>query len=215
MKKLAFIALTSLFVFGKCKKDSTPTGGNFLPINAQTSWTYAQTGGATGSYTLTVKGTDTVINGRTYKVLTNTAGANNYWAKSGNDYFRTGLLPAGFSASLLEELYLKDNISVNGTWNSSTVVNIPGTGNVNIAMKYTIQELGANRTVASKVYSNVTKVRLDLNATTATLPIPVSIGGGDFYYAEGIGMIQYTLTVNIPMSPTINQGADLTSYVIK
>ena len=92
MKNTVLIALVALLLGfnSSCKKkDSTPpstTPQNFQPVSAGSTWTYATvSNGVSGSYTITATGNDSTINGKVYKIFTNSAGPNEYYYKTGND----------------------------------------------------------------------------------------------------------------------------------
>lgn len=208
----ALPSIVGLMLAAGCSKStSTPdviATVNFSPLTANSTWTYLNTPGS--SFTLTATNKDTVANGKTYRVLLNSTGGNNYLGKSGSNYYRFGSI-AQLSISAAEELYLKDDQPVNATWLTTQNFNVPGiplplTANLN----YSIKEKGISRTVASKVFSNVTHVRLDLSITGLG-----PIGGGNFYYAAGIGLIENVINVNVPGQAAINQTQVLTSYSIK
>jgi hypothetical protein len=196
-----------------CKKKTTTATTNYLPLKAGNKWTYRNTPPGTNN-TLTVTDKDTTINGRLYMVLSNSAGPNNYWAKSGNDYYRYALTSQIPGQSGLEELYLKGEVAINTTWNATQPINVTGIGMVNIKQNYKITELGVAKTVQGKVYNDCAHVRLDLVAAIPLLG-EQSIGGGDFYYANGIGLVTYTLNVTVPGQAAINQQSDLISYEFK
>lgn len=205
-------AIVIVGVFGSCQKSTTGNGNTapvtFSPLTTGSTWTY-QTNGTT-TFTLTATNKDTLILGRTYKVLSNSGGTNNYLAVTGNDYYRFGDFPA-ISTTGVEELYLKDNITVSGVWTSTQNITTPIATTINLG--YSIKEKGTTKTVAGKLFSNVTKVRLDL--TNAFLG---NLGGGDFYYAEGIGMIESNIAIIaiVPLGiPAFNQIQILTAYSIK
>jgi hypothetical protein len=205
------MALIVCSIFVQCKKSSTAatvTPVTFSPLTTGSSWTYQNNG--TTSFTLTATNRDTLINGRSYKVLSNSGGTNNYLAVSGSDYYRFGDFPA-ISASGIEELYLKDNLAVSGVWTATQNITTPIAATITLG--YSIKEKGTTRTVAGKLFSNVTKVRLDLS-----VPFLGNLGGGDFYYAEGVGMIENNIAINAvaPLGiPAFNQTQILTSYTIK
>ena len=215
MKKLVFIFGASLFIFGKCNKNSdvnTP-GAAFTVLTSGSNWTYRNTNGATvTNYKLTATGGDTVVNGKTYKILANNNGPNNYQYTNAGLYYRYGVLAGLTAAGGLEELYLKDE-AVNSTWNAVVPINFGGTA-LNVNTVYTIKEKETTKTVGALSFTGVTKVRLDLSAT---LPLigTINIGGGDFFYARGVGMIQFTIAVTVPGQPAINQSTDLIAYEIK
>jgi len=203
MKKL-LLPVLALLIFSQCKKNNDkPVVTDFLPLNVGTNWTYISNG-VTSKLTVTNK--DTVALSRTYKVITDTRGPNQYHGKSGNDYYRfasfQGFLPNG-----VEELYLKGDQNVNGTW--QFIVNVMfGTIPIPVTAKYTIVAKSITKTVQGKNYSDVTHVSLALSSALG------NNGGGDFYYAKGIGMISSTLTIIVPGNTTTNT-TELVSYEIK
>ncbi len=213
MKKILMIATASLFLFGKCKKDSDTPAGTFLVLTAGSNFTYANTqAGVTTNYKLTVTSKDTLINTRNYKVLSNSGGANNYWYQGGNDYYRFGAF-AGLTTTGVEELYMKD-ADISTTWTNIVPVTFMGTA-LNVTAGYKITEKEISKTVAGKAYTGVTHVVLTLNSTYSGFPL--TLGGGDLYYARGVGMINYNVTVgNTTLGiPSTTQNTDLTAYEIK
>ena len=204
--------LLGLMLAAGCSKNtSTPdvvSTADFSPLTANSTWTYQNTPG--GSFTLTATNRDTAANGKTYRVLLNSSGGNNYLGKSGSNYYRFGSI-AQLNISAAEELYLKDDQLVNATWLTTQTFTVPGiplplTANLN----YSIKEKGISRTVATKAFTNVTHVRLDLSITGLG-----AIGGGDFYYANGVGLIENEIKVNVPGQAAINQTQVITAYSIK
>lgn len=204
--------MLGLLIMAGCGKDNSTPGGtasvNFSPLTANSTWTYLNTPGS--SFTLTATNRDTVANGKTYRVLSNSTGGNNYLGKSGSNYYRFGTI-AQLNISAAEELYLKDDQPVNATWLATQSFTVPGiplplTANLN----YSIKEKGISRTVASKAFSNVSHVRLDISITGLG-----SIGGGDFYYAEGVGLIENGIKINVPGQAAIDQTQVITAYTIK
>ena len=209
MKKI-IIALVLTSSLGACKKNTTPATveTDFLPLTTGNNWTY-QIAGA-NSFTLTITNKDTLINGRNYKVATNSAGSNVYQIKTGTDYYRYSAMP-GLAPNGIEELYLKEGL-VNGAWSNTVLVNIPGSGNINVTLKYTIAETGISKTVFGKLYTDVIHVKLDVSTT---IIINLNLGSGDFYYAKGVGMINSFVTMSAPGQPTTTQQTDLVSYQLK
>lgn len=210
--RVALPGILTLLLAAGCGKESSTPGGtatiDFSPLTPSSTWTYQNTPGS--SFTLTATNKDTVANGKTYRVLLNSTGGNNYLGKSGSNYYRFGTI-AQLNISAAEELYLKDDQPVNATWVAAQSFTVPGiplplTANLN----YSIKEKGISRTVASKAFGNVTHVRLDLSITGFG-----SIGGGDFYYAEGVGLIENEIKISVPGQAAINQTQVLTSYTIK
>ncbi|HEX8462752.1 MAG TPA: hypothetical protein VF623_15050 [Segetibacter sp.] len=194
-----------------CKKDAADTVA-FAPLTTGTNWTYKYTEGNLPSQTLklTVTGRDTVANGKTYKVISSSDGsANTYMGKSGNDYYRFAAI-TGIGVQNFEELYLKDNENVNGTWSSSTNVLINGT-TIPAQLLYTVKGKGESRTVNQVLFKNVTHIRLDISAVFVG-----TVGGGDFYYQEGVGMIESNIAATNPLTQqTYTSTQQLVSYEIK
>ena len=217
--KTSFLSLcliaSSLFLFVKCKKDSSsPTTAtvNYSPLTAGSTWTYNYTENASANlpFTLTVTGKDTVVNSRTYKVLTSSdATQNKYLAKSDSNYYRF----ASFAnIGSFEELYLKDNRDVNGTWTATQTFNYSGSA-IPANLTYLVKEKGVSRTVNGTVYNSVIHVRLDISVM---LPIigNSNIGGGDFYYAKDIGLIENSISVGA-LGQTFTSTETLTAHQIK
>lgn len=193
-----------------CSKDEgdTNSGANFSPLTQGSTWTYQSSTGS--SFTLTATSRDTAIGGKNYRVLSNTAGSNLYLAKEGDNYYRFGSI-AELNLQAVEELYLKAGEAVNATWGAPISFTVPGVPvPLTANLTYTIKEKGATRTAGGKSYNNVTHVRMDISITGLG-----NIGGGDFYYAEGVGMVENAILVNVPGQATINQTQTLTAYAIK
>jgi hypothetical protein len=203
------IAVVSVsFLFTECNKSSDTPTQDYSPLTAGSSWTYTSSSGTSNKLTATSK--DTVAAGHTYRVLTNSAGGNTYLGKNGNDYYRFGSLST-VGINNVEELYLKDNQNVNDIWKLDQTFNAPGIPvPLTATLNYTIKSKGGSRTVSGKNFNNVIQVRLDISITVLG-----SIGGGDFYYAAGVGMIENTIAINVAGQPPINETTLLTSYEIK
>ncbi len=205
---ICFICSAMLF-FIQCKKDSaTPAEINFSPLTAGSNWTYKYTEGTTTStFTLTATNRDTVANTKTYKVLSSSDGTPNYLAKVGNDYYRFAAFPS-IGVNSFEELYLKDNKAVNDTWTGLASFRYSGT-DITANLTYTLKGKGESRTVNGKTFNNVTHVRLDIS-------IFGNVGGGDFYYQEGVGLIEDSILVTPPLGgQSYNSKQEIISYQIK
>jgi hypothetical protein len=201
---------SAMVLFTACKKEDTkpsPDTENFNPLTTGSTWTYkhTETGTANYNFTLTVTNRDTTANGKTYKVLTSSLGPNTYLARVGTDNYRFASFPS-IGVNSFEELFLKEDKAVDGTWSSSANVNLSGIPLL-ANLTYTVKEKGASRTVNGKSFNNVTRVRLDLSLFGAP------VGGGDFYYQEGVGMIQDNISVSQPIAYT--SGDEIVSYEIK
>jgi hypothetical protein len=209
----AIMVASTTLLFAQCKKDedTAPAAKSFTPLTAGTNWTYQYTEGATTlqTFKLTVTSKDTVANGRTYKVLTTSnGGANNYLAQSNSEYYRLTSIPQ-VGLMNVEELYLKDNENVNGTWTKNVNATVSGT-NITAAFLYTIKGKGESRPVGSQTYQNVTHVHLDISA-----PFVGNVGSGDFYYAEGIGMVESNIVISNIIVGNYSSSQKLLSYEIK
>ncbi|HEX6916281.1 MAG TPA: hypothetical protein VF145_13620 [Chitinophagaceae bacterium] len=202
--KLLACSLISLLFFTQCQKSSDSIAiSDFQPLTVGSNWTYISNG---SSFKLTVTNKDTVALTRTYKVLSNDNGGNQYQAKYGNEYFRfatfQGVLPNG-----VEELYLKGDQAVNSTW-QLTIPLQTGSVTINVTAKYTITEKGISKQVQGVTYNDVVHVRQDLSSAFG------NNGGGDFYYAKGVGLISSTLAITFP-GQNINNTTELTAFEIK
>ena len=208
---ISFVA-SVLLLFTGCSKDDSPSSAatDFSPSTSGSNWNYRYTEGATVKTFKMTAIKDTTINSKAYKIYTNDLIDTTYMGKSGNDYYRFQSFPA-LGLNNFEELYLKDNLEVNGTWSSSTAIKYSGY-DIPVTLYDTIKGKGETRIVEGKTYNDVTHVKLGIVTT-----IFGNIGGGDFYYAKGVGLIDN----NISVTPPANLGArysssqTLLSYEIK
>jgi hypothetical protein len=207
-KNLYLLITCFSFLFTECQKNSDTPAQDYSPLGAGSTWTYTSSSGASNKLTATNK--DTVAGSHTYRVLTNSNGPNTYLGKSGSEYYRFGSL-SSLGINNVEELYLKDNQDVNATWKLDQAFNYPGIPiPLTATLNYTIKSKGGTRTVSGKTFNNVIQVRLDISITGLG-----SIGGGDFYYASGVGMIENTISINVVGQAPIAETTLLTSYEIK
>lgn len=211
---LSFCLMASfVFLFTECKKDDTPpanTTANYSPLTVGSNWTYNYTEGTSSleSYTLTVTNKDTVINGKTYKVLSSSDNSgNNYLAKVDSNYYRFASF-AGIGS--LEELYLKDNRPVNSTWTNSASFTLPGVPvPLTADLTYLVEEKDISRGVNGKTYNNVIHINVTVNLFSG------SIGGGDFYYAKDVGMIESIISLTPTGQSPYTSTQQLVSHEIK
>lgn len=208
---VCFVASAMLF-FTQCKKDTSTTttaAANFNPLTTASNWTYRYTEGtsAANTFKLTVTNRDTLINGKTYKVLSNSDGTTSYMAKVGSDYYRFASFP-GIGINSFEELYLKDNKAVNDTWTNTATFKYAG-ADITANLTYTIKGKGESRTVNGSAFNNVTRVRLDIAVFGGV------IGGGDFYYQDGVGLIEDDILVTPPFGSAYSSKEEIISYEIK
>jgi hypothetical protein len=196
------------------KKNEGGSSANFFPLSTGSTWTYKENV-ANVTYVYTSTGRDTTISGRGYKVISNSIGPNVYSTQVGSDYFRYGALNTGLSSAGIEELFLKDNLAVNGTWSTQQNVTYNGTNYV-LNLNYRILEIAATKTFNGRTYNNVIGVNLDIATTVSGFS--VVLGNGKFYYANGIGMVRNELAINPPAGaglPNISQNTDLLTYTIR
>lgn len=220
-----FIALTVT----NCKKKNNNTPpvvdqGDFQPLTTGSEWNYTVTGGTTpGSFKLTATSKDSMANGRTYKVMTNSAGPNEYYNKTGSDYYRFAKL-AEFNNQTVDLLYLKDNLAKGQTWIETENINVvlpPPVGTVPVTAKltFTVAEKGIDYTVAGTTYKEVIKITAVPEFTALVLGTPTLISSTSdlqYYYAKKTGLIYNKSVITIP-SASINNSSEttLTSAIIK
>lgn len=220
MKKLLYLFTASLLLFVGCKKEddtSNSTAENYLPNSAGSNWTYKVTTGGTVQSTVkyTVSNRDTTAAGKTYRVIEGNNGTNQYYAKQSSDYFNF----RSVSGQGLELLFLKDNVAVNGTWNTSQTLTgltgLPGgITSANILIAYTIKEKGTTKTVSGTTYNNVIKVEAVLSAGASILTLP--LGTAEFYFSKGVGIVESTIALNnTTLGFNLNEKYELQSYEIK
>ena len=193
------LLVASTLLFTNCKKDGDAPGApeqpttpkDFLPSTAGSTFNYRLTD-STGSvdYMLTATGRDTTLNTRSYKVYRINDTINRYLGNSSGDYYRFNNLPL---LGVYEELYLKENAGINESWiKTFPPVTIPGIGfPIKAKLTYKIAEKGISKTFEGKTYTDVTRVRMDINVNDF-----FDIGGRDTYYAKGVGLIKDTTNVN-------------------
>lgn len=209
------LVASSLVLFTQCKKDdSSPsqvTNSNYSPLTTGSTWTYSSTEdtSAATTFTATVTDKDTTVNGRTYKVLTTSdASGNIYMTREDSNYYRFSSFPQ-IGINGFEELYLKDNRPVNSPWTATQNFTLSGSPiPLTATLTYNITEKGISHSVNGQTYNDVIHVNVDINVFS------VSIGGGDFYYAKGIGLIDNTINL-APPGTHYSSRQQLVSYTIK
>lgn len=77
-------------------------------------------------------------------------------------------------------------------------------------LRYTVKEKSVTHVVKGKMYSNVTHIRLDI-----TVGSNLDIGGGDFYYAPNIGLIENNIELTPPGQSSFTSKQELIAYEIK
>ena len=197
MKKI----LTVLFIISgailSCKKEvSAPvvTSGTYMNFKPNSTWNYDLIDNVTAAisnYTVTSTNRDTLANGKTYHVFTNSTGVNEYYNFSGNDYYVFQSLPALLGGAAVQNLYLKDNVSINTSWNQEyklTVSNLP----LSIILTNTVTEKGVSKTINATNYTDVIHITTTISLSVLGMPLPAGALTTDIqtYYAKNYGMIQ-------------------------
>jgi hypothetical protein len=231
MQKTILICTALLIVLcsGNCKKnngENPPADlGDYQPMTETSEWNYIVTGGtAPGPYKITATNKDTTVNGRSYRVMTNSTGSNEYYNKTGSDYYRFARL-AEFNNQTLELLYLKDNLAKGLTWTETKSINVtlsPPVGTVPVTAKltFTVAEKGIDHTVNTTVFKDVIKITAvpELTAIVFGTPTVVPVASSDiqYYYARKVGLIQNKTAISIPTAGiNTNTETKITSYIIK
>lgn len=222
MKKIFLVVFGIITISMSCKKnDSTGNGTSkdtYLPLTANSTFTYAvNRNGLNTTPTYTVQSGDTAAFSKNYKRVKATTGETSYYAQSGNDYFTLISFPV---VGGLELLFLKDNVAVNNTWNTSQTinnVNVPGVPipvSITVNLDFKIMSKGGSRTVKSKVYNDVIQSQCTLTAVTPIGNLP--LGTANFYFAKNIGIIESVVALsNATAGINTNETYELTSYNIK
>lgn len=218
MQKTLFICTAAFIILsaGNCKKNSGPAApdGDYQPLTVGSEWNYTTTG-TTGSgpvnsvFKLTVTNKDTVSGGKTYKVISNSIGQNEYYNKSGSDYFRISFFAA--LPQPVEVLYLKDNLAINGTWSEVETVTVMGFP-VAVNLNFVVEKNKFDTTMDGTTYKDVIKIRLTPTVTGLTITSDIT-----YYYARKVGLF-YNKTVTIipaPVSINVNTITKLNSSIIK
>ena len=197
MKKI----LTVLFIISgailSCKKEvSAPvvTSGTYMNFKPNSTWNYDLIDNVTAAisnYTVTSTNRDTLANGKTYHDFTNSTGVNEYYNFSGNDYYVFQSLPALLGGAAVQNLYLKDNVSINTSWNQEyklTVSNLP----LSIILTNTVTEKGVSKTINATNYTDVIHITTTISLSVLGMPLPAGALTTDIqtYYAKNYGMIQ-------------------------
>lgn len=224
--KLKLIALFSLsLVIFSCKKNDNTTNpaqnDTYLTTSSGSSWSYhvIDNSGAVAQsdYTLTSTSTDTSIGGKSYHIFKNSAGGNQYMIISGHDYYQFDALPTGVGNTVIDRLYLKDNLSVGGKWSQNVNVDIPGSIiPIPFTVSNSIAESGISRTVNGVVYNDV--IHVSTQISSAFIP-PASLTTNiNSYYAKKYGLIENTSIVHLDffgIVQDVNTATMLTGATLK
>ncbi len=208
--KLLFTCCLASLIFISCQKETSEevVASNYFPVTTGSNWTYQPSQGA--AYTITATSRDTTALGITYKVYSSTDGQNRFRAKTGNDYYQFLVVPQILPTGV-NELYLKDNQPVGATWSFNQTVSVPNFPiPLTITLAYNIKAKDSSMTVNSKVYTKVIRVGQDISVQGFG-----SVGTGNFYYADQVGLIKSDLNISVPGQAPTTASESLVSYEIK
>ena len=217
--------ITVLFIISasiiSCKKEvSAPviSSGTYMSFTPNSTWNYDLTDNvtaATVNYTVTSTSKDTLANGKTYHVFTNSTGINEYYNVTGNEYYVFQNLPTLLGGTAVQNLYLKDNVDINTSWNqtySITVSSLPLT----IVLTNTVTEKGINKTINTTNYTNVIHVTTTISLSVLGMPLPAGALTTDIqtYYAKTYGMIQTKNKISLNYNGVVNNTDQLTNLKV-
>ena len=195
MKQILIIGLVTILLAACQKEVEDIIGGNnngggtntgasdYQPVSANSEWDYNSTTGG-NSHTIAL-GTDTTINGLRYYKFDKTSGGTSergYISKNNGVYRTYGeFSPAG---QVLELTYLKDS-AVGSNWTNTITV-----GGFSNYHKYTVAKRDIQHTVNGKSYNTVIEVNYSFSVDDPINGGIINIGGGKYYYAKGVGLIE-------------------------
>ncbi len=220
---LIYAALSVILSAGNCKKNKGPVvpvvQGDYQPMTSGSEWNYTVTGTTTATFKLTATGTDTLVAGRTYKIFTNTAGPNEYYNKTGNDYFRYTKL-AELNNQAVEMLYLKDNLAKGQSWVETKVINVfvTGFGTVPVTAQFTftVAEKGIDHVVNGVTFKDAIKLTAVPVFSTPLGSITINASDLQYFYARKVGLINSITVLRIDLaSINVNTETKINAYTIK
>lgn len=213
MKKTIFSILSIIILGISCTKSDAPTpppvADKYLNSNNASSWNYELVNNiavSTTLYTLTSTNRDSTINSKSYHVFTNSgASGNEYYNITGNEYYNFRKLPSAFGGSNVENLYLKDNLAVGGSWTQAFPVTVSGFPAV-VTLANTIAEKGITKVINGITYKDVIKVSTNITASISGIPLPAGALTTDIqtFYAPRYGMIQSTNKIDVSFSGIVD-----------
>lgn len=223
MNKIFIVLLVVSTGFISCKKEmSTPaiTTGTYMSFTPNSSWNYDLTDNITAAstnYTVTSTNKDTVANGKTYHVFTNSqlGGINQYYNVTGNEYYIFQNLPSQLGGTAIQNLYLKDNVDVNNSWSQAyniTVSNLPLTVN----LTNTVTEKGISKIINTTTYTNVIHITTTISLSVLGIPLPAGALTTDIqtYYAKTYGMIQTKNKIGFNYNGVVSNTDQLTNLKV-
>lgn len=219
MQKSLFIC-TILFIVlsaGNCKKPSTPDPGTpastYQPTTAGSEWNYTTTGTtASGpvntTYKLTATSKDSVSNGKTFRVFSNSSGANEYYVKVGNDYSRISSLAS--VTSQVELLYLKDNLNAGASWSETKNVTINGNA-VNVNVTYSVIGSKFDTSFNGNAFKQCIRIKVNPD-----IGLPFQENNIWYLFAKDVGMIANKIRLKFDLlAMNVDTETKLGAFVIK
>nr|WP_294905540.1 hypothetical protein [uncultured Lacibacter sp.] len=212
---ILFIVLTA----GNCKKPSSPgqtDTTSYQPTTVGSEWNYTTTGTtASGpvntSYKLTATSKDSSANGKTFRVFTNSAGANEYYVKVGNEYSRISSLASVTNS--VELLYLKDNLTAGGSWSETKNILVTGApAAVDVSINYSIVGSKFDTSFGGNDFKEVIRIKV-----TPSVPLLTFQENNITYlFAKNVGMIANKVRLKSTMlGMDVNTETKLGVYTIK
>ena len=213
--------LCLLALFADCKKKKAATPDAYYNTSANSTWNYQNVNSSVGApvttnYVVTSTNRDTTAMGKTYHVYTNSMAGNQYYNRTGSDYYQLDSLKLPPTAVLFDRLYLKDEATVGTGWTQSLTLTLPAIPiPVPITVSYSIAEKGISRTVNGIAYSDVIRVSTGISTTLLPTAITSTINS---YYARKYGLIENSTVVGITVmgvTQNINTTTKLMSSNLK
>jgi hypothetical protein len=160
---------------------------------------------------------DSMIDNKPYRVFSNNKDPNEYYYKTGGDYYRFAN-PPEFNFQPVNMLYLRDYLSVGQEWLEVKSIKVPVGGidvSVNAEVTIKIEEKDISYEVNGVTYKNV--IHLSVKPEFKALLIPIgNTSDIHYYYADSIGLVYNKTALKIPSANVdINKETRLTSYIIK
>lgn len=216
-KTLLFCSiLLIVLTAGNCKKPASPDQpadtASYQPTTTGSEWNYTTTGTtASGpvntSFKLTATSKDSSASGKTYRVFTNSAAANEYYVKVGNEYSRISVFP-GLDQSV-ELLYLKDNLSAGANWSETkTVTGVP----FPVKVTYTMTRPKFDTTISGILFKEVISIKVFPEVTGLTF----QENDITYLFAKNVGMIANKVRLKSTMlAMDVNTETKLGVFTIK
>ena len=196
--KLRYLpGLIAFVVVAACGKEQSLEGPyrsnvcNYAPYAEGSLFEYEQTGGTpadTIHYTLRASG-DTSLDGDPYILLEDDAtGGFSLFRCNGGAYMQ--LVDVSSLPNAPEEpvrtVYLRDDLPRGGSWTETLPLTVPGLGELELTLRYTIVEKGTEKVVLGKEYKDVIGVQMDVSMPPLVTPQVLSTS----FFAKGVGLIQ-------------------------